>query len=112
MKEYLLEINAFFVKIILPAMVGISIKLAVQVKREKMTFFRVVLSFITGIGCVYFAYPFVETIENKRIIPALLGIVAMSGEKITEFIIYKWNIDYFLTSLINAFRDFLIKMIK
>lgn len=106
MKEYWVEINAFFIKIIVPAIVGISIKLAVQVKKEKMTFLRVVLSFITGIGCAYFVYPFVE--ENKYT-PLIIGVVSISGEKIMEFLIYKWNIDYFLTSLFEAIRQVIIK---
>ncbi len=107
MKEYWVEVNTFFVKIVVPAIVGISIKLAVQVKREQVTFLRVVLSFITGIGCAYFVYPFLT--ENDYM-PLIIGIVSISGEKIMEFLIYKWNIDYFLTSLAEAFRQMVIKL--
>lgn len=103
------EMNAFFVKIVIPAIVGISIKLATQVKRENMTFFRVILSFVTGIGCAYFVYPF---LDDTKYMPLIIGIVSISGEKIMEFLIYKWNIDYFLNSLLNAFKEFLIKIIK
>ena len=100
------ELNAFFVKIAVPAMVGISIKLATQVKKEKMTFIRVVLSFITGIGCAYFVYPF---LNDTKYMPLIIGVVSISGEKIMEFLIYKWNIDYFLTSLMEAIRQIIIK---
>jgi len=97
------ELYKFIIKILAPAIIAISIKIATQIKREKMSFSRVLISFIVGIGCAYFIYPFVENnIENKYI-PLLVGVVAMSGEKISEYIIYKWDIDLFLSSIINAF---------
>lgn len=109
MRDLWYECNAFFIKIVVPAVVGISIKLATQIKREEITFIRVVLSFITGIGCAYFIYPF---LDESKYMPLIIGVVSISGEKIMEFLIYKWNIDFFLTSLMNAFKEFLIKMIK
>ncbi len=102
------ELNSFFVKIAIPAIVGISIKLATQIKKEKMTFIRVVISFTTGIGCAYFVYPF---LNETKFMPLIIGVVSISGEKIMEFLIYKWNIDLFLTSLIEAIRQTIIKMI-
>lgn len=102
------ELNTFLIKILIPAVVGISIKLATQIKKEKMTFFRVILSFITGIGCAYFVYPF---LGDTKYMPLIIGIVSISGEKIMEFVIYKWNIDFFLTSLFEAIRQTIIKML-
>ena len=101
------ELNAVFVKIVVPSLIGISIKLATQIKKEKMTFLRVILSFTTGIGCAYFIYPF---IENTKYTPLIIGIVSISGEKIMEFLIYKWDIDYFLTSLMEVFRQMILKI--
>lgn len=91
------QLTTFFFKIFIPAFIAISIKIATQVKREKMKFTRVVLSFIVGIGCAYFIFPFVE----GKWTPLIVGVVAMSGEKIAEFIIYKWDIDTILKALIS-----------
>lgn len=102
------ELYKFFVKILAPAVIAISIKIATQIKNEKMTFSRIVISFVVGIGCAYFIFPFVENnIENKYI-PLLVGVVAMSGEKISEYIIYKWDVDILITS----FLDILITSFK
>lgn len=106
-KELWHELNVFFIKIFVPAVVGVSIKLATQVKKEKMTFLRVVISFVTGVGGAYFIYPFVD---NNEFLPLIIGIVSISAEKIMEFLIYKWNIDYFLTSLMEALRHMIIKI--
>lgn len=91
------ELSEFFFKIFIPAFIAISIKIATQVKREKMNFTRIVISFIVGIGCAYFVFPFVE----GRWTPLIVGVVAMSGEKIAEFIIYKWDVDTVLRTLIS-----------
>ena len=91
------ELSTFFFKIFIPAFVAISIKIATQIKKEKMNFGRIVISFIVGIGCAYFIFPFVE----GKWTPLIVGVVAMSGEKIAEFIIYKWDIDTVLKTLIS-----------
>ena len=62
-----------------------------------MNFSRIIISFIVGIGCAYFIFPFVE----GKWTPLIVGVVAMSGEKIAEFIIYKWDVDNFLKNLIS-----------
>tara|TARA_R110002072_G_C7898830_1_gene529443 strand:+ start:489 stop:812 length:324 start_codon:yes stop_codon:yes gene_type:complete len=91
------EFSTFFFKIFIPAFIAISIKIATQIKKEKMNFSRVLISFIVGIGCAYFIFPFVE----GKWTPLIVGVVAMSGEKIAEFIIYKWDIDTVLRTLIS-----------
>jgi|TARA_R110000822_G_scaffold137847_1_gene275333 hypothetical protein len=91
------ELSTFFFKIFIPAFIAISIKIATQIKKEKMNFGRIVISFIVGIGCAYFVFPFVE----GKWTPLIVGVVAMSGEKISEFIIYKWDVDTVLKTLIS-----------
>ena len=102
------ELTTFFFKIFIPAFIAISIKTATQIKREEMNFTRVIISFVVGIGCAYFVYPFVEGKIENNYIPLLVGVVAMSGEKIAEYIIYKWDVDKFLGALI----DFLLERLK
>lgn len=102
----------FLIKVGIPATIGISIKLAVQSKRERMTLFRIVLSFVTGVGCAYLAYPMLLHNASENYLPMLIAVVSISGEKISEYVIYKWNLDYFLTSIIDAIRQMIIKIIS
>jgi hypothetical protein len=106
------QILNFFFKIFIPSFVAISIKIATQVKREKLTFLRVVMSFIIGVGCAYFIYPFAENSLSEEYLPLIVGVVSISGEKISEFIIYKWKIDDFLTSLLDLTIQYLTKIKK
>ena len=91
------QLSTFFFKIFIPAFIAISVKVATQIKQEKMNFSRILISFVAGIGCAYFVFPFVE----GKWTPLIVGVVAMSGEKIAEFIIYKWDVDKVLKTLLS-----------
>ena len=91
------ELSTFFFKIFIPAFIAISVKVATQIKQEKMNFSRILISFVAGIGCAYFVFPFVE----GKWTPLIVGVVAMSGEKIAEFIIYKWDVDKVIKNLLS-----------
>ena len=91
------ELSTFFFKIFIPAFIAISVKVATQIKQEKMNFSRILISFVAGIGCAYFVFPFVE----GKWTPLIVGVVAMSGEKIAEFIIYKWDVDKVIRNLLS-----------
>ena len=91
------QLSTFFFKIFIPAFIAISVKVATQVKQEKMSFSRILISFVAGIGCAYFVFPFVE----GKWTPLIVGVVAMSGEKIAEFIIYKWDVDKVIKNLLS-----------
>lgn len=106
------ELSTFFFKIFVPAFIAISIKVATQIKEESMNFTKVILSFVIGIGCAYFIYPFVVYKIDESYVPLLVGVVAISGEKISEYIIYKWDIDKFLNAIFDGALNFVINLIK
>lgn len=105
------EVYKFIVKALIPAIVAISMKLAVQIKREKVSGLRVFLSYLVGVSSSYFSYNFCKHNIHEDFVPAIIGVIAISSEKITEFIVYKWNIDLFLTSLIDALKDLVINLV-
>jgi hypothetical protein len=112
MKNISEDIINFFYKIFIPSFVAISIKVATQVKKEKMTMTRVVLSFVIGIGCAYFVFPFVNKHIENAYLPLIVGVVSISGEKIAEYVIYKFNVDFFLQALVDAVREMIVKLIS
>jgi len=92
----------FLFKIMIPAVVGIAAKVAIQMKNEKLSIGRVIISFIAGIACAYFTFPFIDHFSNKEYLPALVGLSAISGEKITEWVVYKFKIDVFLGVVLDS----------
>ena len=91
------QLSIFFYKVVVPTFVAISMKLATQANKEKITITKVCIGFTVGIGCAYFVSPF----ANGKWASIIIGVVAISGEKITEFIIYKWDVDTVIRNLLS-----------
>tara|TARA_R110002012_G_scaffold271870_1_gene457185 strand:+ start:133 stop:468 length:336 start_codon:yes stop_codon:yes gene_type:complete len=104
MEEKINEYYEFLVKILLPAFVGVSIKVAIQIKNEGFNYTRIIISFIAGVGCAYFFFPLIENYTQKNYVPLIIGLIAISGERISEWAVYKLKIDVF----ISVFLEFLI----
>lgn len=93
----------FISKILIPAIVGVGFKLGIEMKKTntKVSFFNLLLSFIIGLCAVMiFQYPVEALVTEKAQLP-VSGIIAMSSQRIGEFIVYKWHIDTFITGLLN-----------
>jgi hypothetical protein len=98
------EAKAFIFKVIVPSLVAVSIKLAVMVKTEKnISLFQAVTSFVTGIGSAYLASPLVISHTSANSMPLVIAAVAISGEKIGYFFIYKFHIEEVLRSVFDKY---------
>lgn len=112
MKELNNELSEFITKILIPAFAGISLKIAIQMKRMKVSFLSVLLSFITGIVVAWLLSDAIRTHVPGNYYSASIAVVAISGEKIGDFLVNKFRVDDFLGAIINAVRDVIIKMIS
>lgn len=92
------------VKILIPAVVGVGINIAVTSRKKTMSVFNIITSLIIGVGMAWLLSGVV--LNNFSVIwqPPLIALVAISGEKIANWIIYKWNIDKLIESLIDWYR--------
>lgn len=110
-----LEVNSqiieFLIKILPPAMVGLAIKIAVTMDKEKITIFNVVLSFITGIGFVFLLkYP-IQHYAPQDMQPVLYGITAMSGEYIGKIIISIFRVDIRIKIIIEYIEELITNLL-
>lgn len=97
------EIKAFLLKIIMPALVALSMKIAIMNKNERMTVFQIVVTFVTGIGSAYLAGFYVmETFESKWV-PIIVAIITISGERIGHWVIYKFNVEELILNFIKKY---------
>jgi len=92
-----------FIKIFIPAFVGVGIKIAIEMKKDKtkVSLINIVLSMFIGISGAWLLSGMIEDICALHYVPAVIALVAIISDKIGEFIIYKLNIDVFLTALVN-----------
>ena len=99
------EIKSWLVKPLIWAMMAISVKLAVQSKREKITLGIVITSFLAGIGSAWIFADYVLMNYSHQYQPMIIAIIAISGEKIVEYILYKVNFQALLDGLMKIFNS-------
>lgn len=105
------EFYIFLTKIIFPAFLAVGVKIAIELKRNnfKISFFNVCLSMVIGVGGAYISSDYVVNHFAKDYISVVIALIAITSEKIGEFLIYKLNVDLFLTALTDSFISILTK---
>jgi hypothetical protein len=99
------EIKSWIVKPLIWAMLAISVKLAVQSKRERITLGIVITSFLAGIGSAWIFADYVILNYSHQYQPMIIAVIAISGEKIVEYILYKVNFQALLDALMKIFNS-------
>ena len=102
----------FFTKILIPAIIGISLKVAVQMKKTRLSLLNVLLSFITGIATAIIFSNLVKVHVPQDYQSVCIAILAISGEKIGDWIVYKLRVDDFLTAVFDALKEVVVKSIN
>lgn len=108
------EVSQLILKIIIPAILGVGIKLAVEMKKNKtkISLFNVCSSMFVGIGGAYISSGLIQKelpLEYQSIAIAFIAIIT---DKVAEYAIYKMEIDLFLTSLTNGIFDLISNTFK
>lgn len=99
------EIKSWVLKPLVWAMMAVSVKLAVQSKKEKLTMGIVVTSFMAGVGSAWLFADYITMNYSHQYQPLIIAIIAISGDKIVEYFLYKINFQQLLDSLIKIFNS-------
>ena len=97
------------VKIIIPALVGVSINLAYQARKKTMSIFNLITSVVIGIGVAWIASPLVFTTVAEEYRGALIAMIALGGDKFANYAITKFNIDRLLGLTLDFVTGFFRK---
>lgn len=116
MMKSFLESDFFqlFVKILIPAIFGVGIKIAVEMKRDKtkVSIFNVCLSMFVGVGGAYLMSGIIQNEIPANYQSVAIAFIAIISDKIAEFVIYKLNVDTFLTALFDGFFNWISNTFK
>lgn len=97
------EVKAFFIKITIPALGGIALKLSVMAKRGKLTWFNAITSTIIGIVVTsLFGLAIIHYFESWWIWP-VSAVLAISSEKISSYFIDKFNVEAICKEALGGF---------
>ena len=108
------ELYIFLTKIIFPAFLAVGVKIAIEMKKNKskISLFNVTLSMLIGVGSAYISSSFIMKNFSSENIPIVIALIAITSEKIGEFLIYKLNVDLFLTAIVEGFFDYVSNVFK
>lgn len=103
MEEIEKEVRNLLVKVLIPAIVAVSIKIAITMRKNKMTVFNIIASFIVGVGSAYLFSGFILGHFSDEYVPLMIALVTISGEKIGNWILYKFNVDSLIETIIEKY---------
>lgn len=108
------EYTQFFVKIIIPAVLGVGMKIAIEMKKDKskISFTNIALSMFVGVAGAYISSGLIESEFGAKYQSIAIAFIAIISDKIAEYVIYKLNIDSFLTAFFNNCFDFVSNTFK
>jgi len=108
------ELLQFILKIIFPAFIGVGMKIAIEMKKDstKVSIFNVCLSMFVGVGGAYLSSGFVQGEIPLQYQSIAIAFVAIISDKIAEFVIYKFNVDIFLTAFFDGLFSWISNMFK
>lgn len=98
----------FFLKVILVASVAMSVKIAIQMKKEKVSLLNILLSFVIGVGLAGISGSLVMEKFSASWVPIIIGAITIIGEKVGTWLIYKLNVD----ALMQDFVEYLTRKYK
>ncbi len=110
-KTLLEEYDIFIAKIIFPAFLAVGIKLAIEMKKNKTktSWLNVILSLLIGVGGAYISSDIILDSVDSKWVSVIIAIVAIISDKIGEFLIFKFNVDGFLTAFVDIILSNLIR---
>lgn len=108
------EILQFIMKIIIPALFGVGIKIAIEMKKDKtkVSFLNVCLSMFIGVAGAYLSSGLIEKTFSYEYHSIAIAFIAIISDKIAEYVIYKLDIDTFLTAFFNGLFDWISNTFK
>jgi uncharacterized membrane protein len=83
----------FFIQVVLVALVAMSIKIAIQMKKEKVTLMNIILSFIIGMGFAVLTGNLVMEKFSPTWAPLVIATITLIAEKVGFWLLYKFNVD-------------------
>ena len=86
LNEFWKSVFQVLTKTIFPALVAVSVGLAVKMQKSKITWFSATCSFVTGVGLSFICGQYIHENYSQGTATILIGIIAISSDKIVSTI--------------------------
>lgn len=107
------QVNIFFLKYLsVPALLALSIKVAVQVLNKKATLLGVIVSLVVGLGFAYFFSPIADVLtDNDGFKGIIIGFFAIVGDKIAIYLIFDLEFNGWFKEVGNIALEYIRKVL-
>jgi len=95
----------FLVKVVLVACVAMSVKIAIQMKKEKVSMLNIILSFVIGVGSAFLSGKWVLRSFDDAVSPIVIGAITIVGEKVGNWLVYTLRVDDLLEYILNYLKN-------
>ena len=102
------EVYLIFTKTIVPALIAVSVGLAVKMKKSKISVKEALTSIIIGVGFAVILGPIIHDNFTETLSSAVIAGIAITGEKIGYWLIFKFNFDRIGDAIID-FVEYIIR---
>lgn len=89
------------IPMVLMATAAVILKLMVEGKKKKITFWNALLSWVAAVSVSYLVYDWAVSNFQPWAVPPIIAFFVMCGDKITTYFVDKFNVDTIITALIN-----------
>ena len=92
-------------KTIFPALVAVSIGIAVKMQKMRVTILSALGSYIIGCGFAFIFGFYLHERFTQGVATVLIGALAITGEKIGHWLIFKMEFDEIGDSIVTWFKN-------
>ena len=94
-------------KTIIPAFIAVTVSIAIQMKHRKMTIISGVLAYVIGVGMAFIFGQEIHEHLDSGAATIMIGTIAITGEKIGYWLIFRFKFDQIGESLIKALKKWI-----
>jgi len=102
------DIKSFLFKVIAPAMIAVSVRLAIVAQRARLSWVNVITSFIIGVGIATLCGNWIMEIVPHNHIPVYIALITWVGDKVAQWFIFRFKADElavkFLENLLSRLK--------
>jgi len=108
------EFSELFVKVLFPAFLTVAVGVAIEVKNDKskVSMLNAFLSFVIGVSGAYLASGFIAENFKGGAFTIVVCTTTLLTEKTVKFFMNKFNVDLFLTTMMDFLYEKLKSLLK
>ena len=97
MTEKIEQFKELAIKVLFPALIVATIMVSYRrMKEGKQTTFNIISSYVSALGIAYLSGDLILSYMPKHLITISVAIVAFSSEKIVGYLLYTFDVEYWL----------------